>query len=104
MVREKVGQVTENEKNEIERLYGRKTALQEMLLLLNDENFNDGSYSKLYEKLISDLSQTTIEFENWWEKTSKKYSWKNDPTAKWFVNFETNEIFIAFLDGCSCSK
>ncbi len=73
----------EDEKKEIEKLYEKKFALENLLKIIDTTN------EKLYSKLISDYGITLKEFNKWWFFTSKKYNWEG---KNWYINFETNEV------------
>lgn len=83
-----VGQVTEEEKNEIQTLFERKNGLAELSKILTVEN-ND-----LYEKLVKDMGETGTRFQKWWDAMGAKYSWESHSNGNWEINFQTNEIFL----------
>jgi len=83
-----VGQVSEEEKNEIQTLFERKNGLTELSKILTADNI------ALYEKLVKDMGETNTRFQKWWDEMSAKYSWENSPTGNWEINFQTNEIFL----------
>ena len=56
-----VGQVTVEEKNEIQMLFERRNGLNELAKILTADN------AELYEKLVKDLGETGGKFQNWWE-------------------------------------
>ncbi|MBQ9296695.1 MAG: CXXX repeat peptide modification system protein [Paludibacteraceae bacterium] len=83
-----VGQVTAEEKQEIQTLFERRNGLNELAKILTPEN------SDLYEKLVKDLGETTTKFQNWWDTKAKKYRWEAAENGNWEINFETCEIFL----------
>lgn len=83
-----VGQVTEEEKNEILRLFERRNGLNELAKILTPEN------ADLYERLVSDMGETTTKFQRWWDAMSAKYHWETDENGSWEINFQTNEIYL----------
>ena len=83
-----VGQVTPEEKNEIQTLFERRNGLNELAKILTADN------SELYEKLVKDLGETGSRFQNWWDRMAMKYSWESSENGKWEINFETCEIFL----------
>lgn len=83
-----VGQVTPEEKNEIQQLFERKNGLNELAKILNVDN------TELYEKLVKDMGETGTKFQNWWDRMSQKYQWESVESGKWEINFDTNEIFL----------
>ncbi|MBP9995495.1 MAG: CXXX repeat peptide modification system protein [bacterium] len=83
-----VGQVTPEEKNEIQKLFERTNGLNELAKILTVDN------AELYEKLVKDMGETRSKFQNWWDKMSAKYKWESAENGNWEINFETNEIFL----------
>lgn len=83
-----VGQVTFEEKNEIQMLFERRNGLNELAKIITADN------SDLYEKLIKDMGETCAKFQNWWDQMAQKYNWESAPNGNWKINFETCEIFL----------
>jgi CXXX repeat modification system protein len=88
MTRKLVGQVTPEEKNEIQALFERRNGLNELAKVLTADN------AELYEKLVKDMGETGTKFQNWWDTMAKKYQWESSPNGNWEINFETCEIFL----------
>lgn len=61
-MKEKVGTVTEKERNEIQFLFERKNGLAELSKVLTADN------KDLYEKLVKDMGETSSKFQQWWDK------------------------------------
>lgn len=83
-----VGQVTPEEKNEIQTLFERKNGLNELAKVVTVDN------EMLYEKLIKDMGDTGSKFQNWWDTMSKKYHWEASLNGNWEIDFDTCEIFL----------
>lgn len=83
-----VGQVTPEEKNEIQTLFERRNGLNELAKILTADN------SDLYEKLVKDMGETGSKFQNWWDTMAQKYQWEGTENGNWEINFETCEIFL----------
>ena len=83
-----VGQVTVEEKNEIQMLFERRNGLNELAKILTTDN------AELYEKLVKDLGETGGKFQNWWDRMAKKYQWESAENGNWEINFDTCEIFL----------
>lgn len=83
-----VGQVTPEEKKEIQTLFERRNGLNELAKILTSDN------TDLYEKLVKDLSETGSKFQNWWGSMAQKYQWEGAVDGNWEINFETCEIFL----------
>lgn len=88
MVRKLVGQVTTDEKNEIQTLFERRNGLNELAKILTADN------AELYEKLVKDMGETQSKFQNWWNRMSSKYQWESAENGNWEINFDTCEIFL----------
>lgn len=87
-IRKVVGQVTPEERNEIQALFERKNGLTELAKILTADN------AELYEKLIKDMGETGTKFQQWWDEKAKKYGWESHPKGNWEINFQTNEITL----------
>lgn len=87
-MKKKVGQVTIEEKNEIQALFERKNGLSELAKVLTSDN------ETLYEKLIKDMGETGIKFQNWWDRMAAKYQWEAAANGNWEINFDTCEIYL----------
>lgn len=88
MAKKLVGQVTVEEKNEIQTLFERRNGLNELAQILTAEN------EALYEKLIKDLGETGTKFQQWWDTMAEKYQWESAEDGNWEINFETCEIYL----------
>lgn len=96
---EKVGQVTAEEKDEIQRLFNRKLALKELVMVFEEKNAQNLQVDTvLQEKAAQDISETTQKVQGWWDRMAQKYQWKNIPGGGWRINFKTCEIFLEYLD------
>ncbi len=87
-MRKCVGEVTIEEKDEIQKLFERLNGLKELAKILTADN------SELYEKLVADLGETTTRFQGWWNNMADKYQWESTDDGHWEINFETCEIFL----------
>ncbi len=83
-----VGQVTLDEKNEIQTLFERRNGLNELAKILTVDN------NELYEKLIKDLGETDSKFQNWWNTMSDKYQWESVEGGNWEIDFDTCNIYL----------
>lgn len=83
-----VGQVTVEEKNEIQQLFERKNGLNELAKILTPDN------DALYQKLVKDMGETGIKFQNWWDRMAAKYQWEAAANGNWEINFDTCEIYL----------
>lgn len=83
-----VGQVTVEEKEEIQTLFERRNGLNELAKILTADN------GELYEKLVRDMGETGSKFQSWWDRMSQKYNWESAENGHWEINFDTCEIFL----------
>ena len=83
-----VGQVTVEEKNEIQTLFERRNGLNELAKIVTADN------TELYEKLVKDMGETGTKFQNWWDTMSQKYQGESAENGNWEINFETCEIYL----------
>lgn len=83
-----VGQVTPEEKNEIQTLFERRNGLNELAKILTADN------GELYEKLVRDMGETGTKFQHWWDTMAQKYHWESCEGGNWEISFDTCEIFL----------
>lgn len=89
MVQKKlVGQVTPEERTEIQMLFERRNGLNELAKIVDANN------AELYEKLVKDMGETGTKFQNWWDRMADRYQWESTENGNWEINFETCEIFL----------
>lgn len=88
MTNKLVGQVTPEERNEIQTLFERRNGLNELSQILTVEN------EALYEKLVKDLGETESKFQNWWNRMAEKYNWESVEGGNWEIDFETCNIYL----------
>ncbi len=88
MVKTKIGQVTPEEKDEIQALFERRNGLNELAKIITADN------DELYEKLVKDLGVTETKFQQWWDTKSTKYQWESTENGNWEINFDTCDIYL----------
>ena len=88
MIKKLVGQVTPEERTEIQTLFERRNGLNELAKILTADN------TELYEKLVKDLGETGTKFQKWWDDMAAKYQWESAEDGNWEINFETCEIYL----------
>ncbi|MBR2630862.1 MAG: CXXX repeat peptide modification system protein [Bacteroidaceae bacterium] len=87
-MKRKVGQVTVEERYEIQTLFERRNGLNELAKILTADN------EVLYEKLVKDMGETGAKFQNWWDRMAAKYQWESTENGSWEINFETCDIYL----------
>lgn len=89
MERKLVGQVSPEERNEIQRLFERKNGLEELAIIVaNDDD--------LYEKVVRDMGKTKMELQAWWNRMSLIYHWESAENGQWEIDFNTCEISLIY--------
>ena len=83
-----VGQVTPEERTEIQTLFERRNGLNELAKILTADN------TELYEKLLKDMGETGVKFQQWWDRMADKYQWESAENGNWEINFDTCEIYL----------
>lgn len=86
--RKLVGQVTPEERDEIQMLFERRNGLNELAKILKSDD------AELYEKLVKDMGVTSTKFQNWWTRMSQNYHWESSDKGNWEINFDTCEVFL----------
>ena len=87
-IRKIVGQVTPEERAEIQALFERRNGLQELAKIVDANN------QELYEKLVKDMGETGTKFQQWWDGKARQYGWESHPKGNWEINFQTCEITL----------
>ena len=87
-MRKEVGTVTEQERDDIQRLFERRNGLNELAKILTADN------EELYERLVKDLSETTAKFQNWWDSMAQKYQWESAENGNWEIDFNNCSIYL----------
>ncbi len=88
MVKEVVGQVTPDERDEIQTLFERRNGLNELAKILTADN------GELYEKLVKDMGETSAKFQQWWNRMGAKYQWESAEGGNWEIDFNTCTIYL----------
>ncbi len=88
MNKKAIGQVTPDERNEIQSLFERRNGLNELAKIVTADN------SELYEKLVKDMGETSTKFQQWWNSMGTKYQWESVEGGNWEINFDTCEIYL----------
>ena len=88
MEKKKVGIVTADERDEIQKLLRRHSGLADLAKIVTADN------DELYEKVVNDLGDTNTRFQDWWNKKGEKYNWESAENGRWQINFDTCEIYL----------
>ena len=87
-----IGQVTPEERDEIQALFERRNGLTELAKIITADN------TELYEKLVADMGTTGTKFQNWWDTMAAKYGWESVEGGNWEINFESCNITLSIPD------
>lgn len=87
-MKKNIGQVTNEERTEIQTLFERRNGLNELAKILTVEN------EALYEKLVMDMGETEMQFQQWWDKMAQKYQWESVEGCNWELDFDTCNIYL----------
>ena len=82
-----VGKVITEEKDTILFLFERRNALTELAKIITPDD-------AIYEKMVSDMASANAKFQQWWNEMSEKYQWESVENGRWYIDFETNEIYL----------
>lgn len=84
----KIGQVSPEERDEIQALYERRNGLTELAKILTADN------TELYDRLVKDMGETGSKFQDWWDTMASRYDWESDPQGYWKIDFDTCDILL----------
>lgn len=87
-MKKEIGNVSVEERNEIQALFERRNGLNELAKLITPNNDN------LYNKIVKDLGETASKFQNWWNDMSNKYAWESSPNGHWEIDFNSCKIYL----------
>ena len=87
-IRKVVGQVTIEERNEIQQLFERRNGLNELAKILTADNH------ELYEKLVKDMGETGTKFQSWWNRMGEKYQGEGIDGGNWEIDFDTCKSYL----------
>lgn len=87
-MKKEVGRVTEEERDEIQKLFERRNGLTELAKILNADN------DELYERLIKDMGETATKFQDWWNRMGEKYQWEGTENGNWEIDFNECIIYL----------
>lgn len=82
-----IGKITMSEKEEIQSLFVRKNSLMELSKAITPQD-------SIYERLITDLNETNVKYQQWWNNMARKYKWEGAEDCRWQIDFEKCEIYL----------
>jgi CXXX repeat modification system protein len=90
-----VGKVTEEERDEIKNLYSKKTSLESLFHSLLASKI-EVKNTEIYDKLIKDYSDVTMDFQNWWPTKTARYNWESVDGGNWSIDFDTCDVVLNY--------
>ncbi len=85
MERKIIWKLTDEECKEIQDLFEKKTAYENLMKIVDVDN------EKIYQKLMSEYTKNLSDFNNWWKHYSQKYKWEGQG---WFIDFENKQVLV----------
>ncbi len=87
-MKKEVGKVTAAERDEILMLFERRNGLNELAKILTAGN------GEMYNRLIKDMGENSIRFQNWWSTMAEKYQWESAEDGSWEIDFNDGTIYL----------
>lgn len=81
--------MSREECDQIRKLHERKNGLAELAKVITVDN------NALYEKLVADMGETSLRYQQWWDDMAAKYHWEGNAAASWEIKFDTGEVFLS---------
>lgn len=88
MEKTKLATMNLEEKKEIQDIFMRKAALEELLQIIDLNNIT------LYERIIFDITECRTKMGLWWDAVSEKHGWKYGQDYEWNVDFSDGSICV----------
>ncbi len=93
-MKELIGTVTEEERNDMRELYEKKMGLDDLPRSLESVVLSQETKKIIYEKIMIESQKIKTDAQAWLNKMYEKYHWKKEEVKDWHVNFETGELFF----------
>lgn len=87
-MKKEVGIVSSDERDQIRTLYQRRKGLDELARILTKDN------TGLYERLVADIGETSLKFQEWWHAMEAKYQWEAANGGRWEIDFNSCRIYL----------
>jgi CXXX repeat modification system protein len=82
-----VGEVTEEERDQILRLHEHRNGLEELTMCLDESDV-------LVQRVARDREETAARYSMWWSDTARRYRWESKPDLQWELEFSTRKVFL----------
>lgn len=90
----KILSILETEKDEIESLFERINSLHSLSLTLAANNDLFQENSNMFERIVSDLTQTQKMYNQWWQRIADKYHLDKSRLEEYRVNFQDSYLYF----------
>lgn len=87
-MKKEIGRVTEEERDEIQRLFEHRNGLNELEMILTADN------AELYQRLTEDIAATKSRFGQWWSTMASKYGWESTDGGNWEIDFKNCTVYL----------
>lgn len=88
-----ITELPDDERQEIENLFERINSLESLSLTLAADNKLFKENSDMYERIITDLTDTRKKFNQWWLFLADKYNLDKDHLSQYHVDFQDSNLF-----------
>lgn len=102
MKNQSVGTISAEERDYIQAIHYRKSALLELFSSMT-HNSSKTDHSDLFDKLVSELSAANQKYQAFWDAASQLHQWPSIEGGSWELNFTTCEVFLVGGKKC-CSE
>jgi len=92
VIKRSVGQVSPEESKKIEGIFERREALKVLAKTIAKLTLPDRE--DLYIRLVDDLAETLLEYQDWWDKMCAKYCFETQPGGHWEIDFESGIVTL----------
>lgn len=92
--RKLLGRVSQEDRDELQALFERKNGLTELVYSLMDIDDEKLKNHYFYERLLTDMANTTAKFDQWWLDKAVQYHWEDQPGHVWDIDFASCEVFL----------
>ena len=83
-----VGQVSENEKNDMIDICEVKVALDNLEKIVGKDE------AELLEQITRERDLTNEKYIAWWDRIRENYDFEGDEQVHWRLDFQTGEVFL----------
>ena len=90
-----VGQVSPEERDEIRRLFERRSGLAELARSLAGMSQAELANSVLYDRIVTEMGEVATRFQAWWQEKAAQYGWESSPEGAWQIDFNTCAVYLA---------